>query len=145
MTVYILLAIAAGTLGGIHVPINGALGERIQSSLVATFAFYGVAFTLIAIASALLAERSAFVALLTVPRWYFVTGVISVLVVGTSTYLIPRLGAVNVLVIFVGAQLVVRMILSHFGWLQSPLSPISWTKLLGAFLLLTGAILVVRD
>jgi len=145
MTLYILLAIVAGTLGGIHVPINGALGERIQSTLIATLAFYGVAFTLIAAVSAVVGDREALSALLTVPRWYFVAGLISVIVVGTSTYLIPRLGALNVFVIFVGAQLLVRMVLSHFGWLQSPISPINGVKLLGAVLLLTGAILVVRD
>ena len=145
MTAYILLAIAAGAMGGIHVPINGALGVRIQSTLVATFAFYGVAFVLIALASALLAERSAFTALLTVPRWYFLAGVISVVVVGTSTFLIPRLGAVNVFVIFFVAQFAVRMVLSHYGWLQSPVNPISMTKLLGTALLVTGALLIVRD
>ena len=100
MTGYILLAIVAGTLGGIHVPINGALGVRIQSTLVATFAFYGVAFLIIAFACALLAERAAFTALLTVPRWYYFAGIISVVVVGSSTFLIRRLGAVNVFVIF---------------------------------------------
>ena len=99
----------------------------------------------IAAVSAVVGDREALSALLTVPRWYFVAGLISVIVVGTSTYLIPRLGAVNVFVIFVGAQLLVRMVLSHFGWLQSPLSPINGVKLLGAVLLLTGAILVVRD
>ena len=145
MTGYILLAIVAGTLGGIHVPINGALGVRIQSTLVATFAFYGVAFLIIALACALLAERAAFAALSSVPSWYYVAGIISVVVVGSSTFLIPRLGAVNVFVIFFVAQLTVRMVLSHFGWLQSPVNPISWTKLAGGVMLFLGALLVVRN
>ena len=145
MTGYILLAIVAGTLGGIHVPINGALGVRIQSTLVATFAFYGVAFLIIAFAfaCALLAERAAFTALLTVPRWYYFAGIISVVVVGSSTFLIPRLGAVNVFVIFFVAQFAVRMVLSHFGWLQLPVNPISWVKLAGGVMLFLGALLVV--
>ena len=40
----VALAIVAGALGGIHVPINGALSMRLQSTVVATFTFYGVAF-----------------------------------------------------------------------------------------------------
>ena len=36
MSGYILLAVLTGALGAIHLPINRALGERIQSSLVAT-------------------------------------------------------------------------------------------------------------
>ena len=65
--------------------------------------------------------------------------------VGSSTFLIPRLGAVNLFVIFVSAQLVVRMVVSHFGWLESPPSPIGWFKMLGGVLLVVGAVLVVHE
>ena len=37
------------------------------------------------------------------------------------------------------------MVLSHFGWLQSPVNPISWVKLAGSVLLFLGALLVVRN
>ena len=145
MLFYILLAIVAGALGGIHLPINGALGERIQSPLVATFAFYGVAFGVVCAVSLAFAPKGAFAALAAAPRWYLLAGVISAVVVGTSTYLIPRLGAVGLFVVFVTAQLGVRMLLSHFGWLGSPVSPISSLKILGSALLLIGAVLVVGD
>ena len=142
---YLALAVVIGGLGGIHVPINGALGARIQSALVATFTFYGVGFFLIGMLCLVAGNRHAFVALLEVPRWYFVAGVISVIVVGTSTFLIPRIGAVNLFVVVVASQMLVRMAISHFGWLESPISPISWVKLLGGLLLIVGAVLVVRE
>jgi hypothetical protein len=44
MATYVMIAILTGALGAIHVPINGALGARIQSTAVATFTFHGVAF-----------------------------------------------------------------------------------------------------
>lgn len=141
---YVSLAVLAGALGGIHVPINGALGARINSALVATFTFYGVAFVIITVVVLLSWDAPAWRSLLAMPRWYLVAGVISVVVVGISTFLIPRLGAVNLFVIVVASQLSVRMVLSHFGWLESPVNPISPTKLLGGALLLVGAILVVR-
>ena len=140
------LAVAAGALGGIHVPINGALGARIGSALVATLTFYGVAFLVIAAANALLLDRAALASLARVPAWtYLLPGVISVLVVGANTYLIPRLGAVNLFVLVVASQLVVRSAISHFGWLASPVDPIGWQKVVGAALGFGGAILVVRN
>jgi len=145
MLAYILLAIVIGALGGIHVPINGALGEHIESPLVATFVFYGIGFLLIALVSLVFADRTAFLALAQAPRWYLIAGVISVLVVGTSTFLIPRIGALTLFVVFVSAQLVVRMVLSHFGWLGSPVDPVNGVKLFGIALLLSGAFLVVSD
>ncbi len=141
---YVFLAVAAGTLGGMHIPINGALGARINSTLVATFTFYGIAFLLISGLVLATRQRSSFAALTEVPPWYFVAGLISVLVVGASTFLIPRLGAANLFAIFVASQLVVRMVISHFGWLASPVQPISTLRVVGAALLLVGAILVVR-
>ena len=142
---YWLLAVAAGSLGGIHVPINGALGARINSPLVATFTFYGVGFAIITALCLIRWDRAAFQALATVPKWYFVAGVISVLSVGSSTFLIPRVGAVNLFVVVVASQMTVRMFISHYGWLESPVSAVNWVKLLGAALLVLGAVLVVRD
>ncbi len=42
--VYILMALAVGALGGFHVPINGALGSRINSVFVAPLPFMGLRF-----------------------------------------------------------------------------------------------------
>lgn len=143
---FVALALAAGALGGIHVPINGALGARIGSALVATLTFYGVAFLVIAAANALMLDRIALASLSRVPAWtYLLPGLISVLVVGANTYLIPRLGAVNLFVLVVASQLVVRSVISHFGWLASPVDPIGWPKVLGAAMVFAGAVLVVRN
>jgi len=141
---YYLLAVLAGILGGIHVPINGSLGAHIRSPLVATFSFYGVGFLVISVVCALTYDRAGFAALATAPRWYYVAGVISVLVVSTNTYLIPRMGAVNLFVIVLSFQLIARMVISHFGWLDSPVSTITAVKLVGCLLLMVGAVLVVR-
>ena len=145
MLPFYLLAALVGILGGIHVPINGALGARINSTLVATFTFYGIAFVLISTLCLLAREREAFLALREAPRWYFLAGAISVVVVGSSTFLIPRIGAIHLFVIVLSMQMVSRMVISHFGWLESPISAISPYKLLGAVFLLLGAVLVIRN
>jgi len=145
MALYVAIAIFTGALGAIHVPINGALAVRIQSTAVATFTFYGVAFLIIAVVTLLTADREMIYQLGRVPVWlYLVPGAISVLVVGSSTFLMPRLGAVNVFVITVFAQTTVRVVISHYGWLASPVDPITAPKLVGAALVAIGAVLVIR-
>lgn len=141
---FYVLAVVAGILGGIHVPMNGALGARIHSVLVATFTFYGVGFLVISVICAVTYDPTAFVALSSVPRWYFLAGVISVLVVGSNTFLIPRLGALKVFVIVLAFQLIARTVIAHFGWLASPVNTITTVRVLGCLLLLAGAVLVVR-
>ena len=66
-------------------------------------------------------------------------------VVASGTFLIPRLGAINVFVITVLAQTVVRVVISRYGWLASPVDPISAPKLAGAAMVALGAVLVVRS
>ena len=145
MALYVAIAIFTGALGAIHVPINGALGARIQSTTVATLTFYGVAFLIIAGVTLLTTERESIRQLGRVPVWlYLVPGAISVLVVASGTFLMPRLGAVNVFVITVFAQTLVRVVISHYGWLASPVDPISAPKLVGAALVTIGAVLVIR-
>jgi transporter family-2 protein len=145
LLLYYLLAVMVGILGGIHVPINGALASRISSTLVATFTFYGIAFVIISLICLATWEREAFVALRYAPRWYFLAGVISVVVVGSSTFLIPRIGAINLFVVVLSLQLVARAVISHFGWLESPINPLTWVKVFGAVMLIAGAVLVVRN
>lgn len=146
MALYVAIAIFAGALGAIHVPINGALGARIQSTAVATLTFYGVAFLVIAVVTLLTTEREVIRQLGRVPVWlYLLPGIISVVVVASGTFLMPRLGAVNVFVITVFAQTLVRVVISHYGWLASPVDPINVPKLAGAAMVAVGAVLVVRS
>ena len=139
-----MLAIFIGMLGGIHIPINGAFGSRINSPMVATFIFYGIAFLIISLVVLIRWDPEPFKMLTTIPRWYFIAGVISVVVVGGGTFLIPRIGAVNLFVLILCSQLIVRSIISHFGWLESPVSPITWVKMSGAILVILGTFLIIK-
>jgi len=142
----VVLALVVGALGGVHVPINGALGARLDSAVFATLVFYTVALVTTGVVALFTVERSSIASLASTPAWlYVLPGLISVAVVGSSTWLIPRLGAVNVFVLAVCAQTVVRVVISHFGWLSSPVDPISAPKVMGAVMVAAGAVLVVRS
>lgn len=139
------LAFVLGALGGVHIPMNGALSVRLGSSLMATWAFYGVAFLAASVLCLIQADGRALLALRHAPLWYYSAGLISLAVVGGSTYLVTRIGAVNLFVMIFTAQMSVRMVISHFGWFGSPVSPLQWSKLAGAALLIAGTVLIVRD
>ena len=139
------LAVMIGIMGGIHVPINGALGDRIQSPLLATVVFYSIGLGMVGAAFLIAGNRAALTALTDAPRWYFAAGAISAAVVGSSTFLIPRIGAMNLFVIVIALQMVSRMVISPYGWLESPVAPISPFKILGALMLLAGAVLMMRN
>lgn len=59
------------------------------------------------------------------------------------TVLIPILGARKLVILSLAGQILMAMIVSHFGILESPVDPISPKKVIGAALFVTGAFVSV--
>jgi transporter family-2 protein len=60
-------------------------------------------------------------------------------------WIIPQIGAQYMTVMLLTGQILSAMVLSHFGWLGSPVQPVSVTNMLGAVLLIGGAYLATRS
>ena len=60
------------------------------------------------------------------------------MVLGT-TFLIPKLGARRFFILTITGQILMAIIVSHFGALESPKDPITLKKLFGAALIIVGA------
>jgi transporter family-2 protein len=56
-------------------------------------------------------------------------------------WLLPQVGARAVFITLIAGQVLGGMILSHFGWLGSPVQPISITNFLGAAVMIGGVLL----
>ena len=59
-------------------------------------------------------------------------------------WLIPQIGAGPMTMMLLGGQILSGMALSHFGWLGSPVQPISLTNLVGAAVMVGGIFLATR-
>ncbi|MEX1348993.1 MAG: DMT family transporter [Desulfobacterales bacterium] len=75
-----------------------------------------------------------------VPSILYITGVISAFVVLGSTILIPHIGARKFFILLIAGQVLMAIVVSHFGLLESPKDPVNMKKMIGAILVLTGAI-----
>lgn len=56
-------------------------------------------------------------------------------------WLIPQVGAGPVMITLLAGQILGGMVMSHFGWLGSPLKPITLTNVLGALVMVAGVLL----
>jgi transporter family-2 protein len=59
-------------------------------------------------------------------------------------WLIPQIGAQQMTVMLLTGQILSAMLLSHFGWLGSPVQPVSLTNIMGALLMIGGVFLATR-
>jgi bacterial/archaeal transporter family-2 protein len=139
-----LLAFAAGIGGASQIAVQGRLGDRVGTlEAVATAALVG---TTIALVTLLLARRS-FVGIgdaVAGPKWQLLGGVMSVFIVLTITVSGPRIGVVSTTAFLIAAQLSFATAIDRFGWFGVRSVPVSWPRLLGIVLLLTGAALTLR-
>lgn len=75
--------------------------------------------------------------------WYkYAGGLLGAFFVTVIIYSVPKIGSANVFALLIAGQLVFAMLYDHFGLFGFPQNSISWVKLAGVIMLVTGAYLV---
>ena len=139
-----LLAFSAGLGGATQIAVQGRLGDRVGTlEAVATAAVVG---TTIALAMLLVTRGSlgGIGAAVSGPKWQLLGGVMSVFIVLTITVSGPRIGVVATTAFLIAAQLSFATVIDRYGWFGVKEVPVSWPRVLGIALLLTGAALTLR-
>ncbi len=80
----------------------------------------------------------------TLPWYALIGGVFGVFVLVGINFTYPRLGAVSTTFLIVTGQLLVSVLLDHFGLLGTQVRPIDLSRVLGIALLFLGVWLIVR-
>lgn len=140
---YIFLALMIGVISAIYLPMNSSVSRYIGSPLTANITFYSVALVTSILLFAVLGDFATIANLKKVPLWLYLTGFISAFIVLAITFLIPKLGARQLVVLSIAGQIIMAMIVSHLGILESPKDPITIKKVVGAALLVSGVVVSV--
>lgn len=78
------------------------------------------------------------------PPRLFLGGILSALFVSSSMILIPRMGATAMVAAFITGQLLMSVIMDHYGLFGLTQNSISVTRVLGVILLFAGLFLVIK-
>jgi transporter family-2 protein len=137
------LALFIGMLLPLQALINASLGKQTSGPLFASLASFLVGSAVLCVWW--LASKPAFdlSALARVPWWAWTGGMIGAVYVAGATLLIPRMGAAALICAVVFGQVVGSLVLDHFGVLHAR-TPIDPLRVVGALLVVAGALLVVR-
>ena len=140
---FILAALLIGAISSIYMPMNSSVSKFLGSPLTANMSFYLVALITSILLFAIFGEFETIHNLGNVPPVLYLTGFISAFIVLGITFLIPILGARKLVILSLAGQILMAMIVSHFGILESPVDPINFKKVIGAALLIMGAMVSV--
>lgn len=140
-----LLALFAGALIALQAGMNSWLGVLLKNTFLATLVAFLVS---VLVSGAVLICMTKYWPTLNdiraVPWYLWLGGVLSATGVGLFYLLIPKLGVGTMMSYALTGQLVLAVVISHFGWFDLPQTPINNTKLLGLSAMVVGLVLVNR-
>lgn len=125
---------------GMNSTVRVALGSPVSAAVV-NFGIGLAALLAVAVASG---ARIAPGAVGTVPAWAWLGGLLGAAYVASTTVLGPRLGAAAMLALVLAGQMIAALAVDQFGVLGFPQNAVTPARLLGAVLVIVGALLIVR-
>lgn len=138
----LLWAALAGAFIPVMAIVNGRLGRSIGEVMHAPVVLFGISF-MISLACALFFTRSLpdLSELGNIRPIDYLGGFIVAFYVISATLLAPRIGVANFIVCAVSAQIIVSVIIDHYGLLGAAVRQVSVTRLFGVGLLIIGLVI----
>lgn len=143
LVLFYLFALLVGALIPVQAALNAELGRAIKSPVYAALVSFVVGTAALIIYGLLtrvdfgmLREARA------LPIYYWLGGIIGALYVTAIVVLAPKLGTALTFGLTVGAQMLVSVMMDHYGWLGLPEHPINWLRFLGIILIIVGVVLI---
>lgn len=137
-----LAAFAAGSMLAAQAGFNARLGVLTHSTLLASVSATLTAFLCLGLLWLARPARASTRPRQVPPYLWGVGGALSALALTAIYWLVPKLGISAVVVLVLVGQLITSLVAGHFGWFGLPSARLDSTKLLGAAVLLAGALLV---
>ena len=138
---YLAAMVFLGVVLAVHLAMNGKVGAVINNPRVANAVFWCIGAAMACIVGFTGWKSGALTPMADVSPWLLTAGAIGACLVFAIGWLIPEVGAGNVMITLLVGQILGGVILSHFGWLGSPVDPINMTKILGIGLMIAGTVL----
>jgi transporter family-2 protein len=139
-----LLALLVGMGLTVQVGMNMTIARVVGTPLWASVANFAVGLVALLVTAMVIGSRPTTGTIGHVPLWAWFGGVLGAAYVASVTLLGPRIGGMTMVALAITGQLMAALAVDHFGVLGYPQIPVSSTRLLGAALLLAGALLVMR-
>jgi transporter family-2 protein len=141
---YFLLALLAGAMMPTQAAINNKMAVFVDSPILAAFVSFLVGtVALFVYAMATGTPLGNLTELKNASPVAWLGGLLGAFFVASAVTLVPRLGVAMTFSLIIAGQMLVTLVIDHFGLLGIPEKPISIPRLLG-IALITGGVILIR-
>ncbi|MFN7115347.1 MAG: DMT family transporter [Saprospiraceae bacterium] len=140
----ILIAFVAGAILPVQASINAKMAKFAGGPVMAALLSFAVG-TIGLLLFALFSQPNFSLQLANTrqaPAYAWIAGILGAFYVVGSVYLLPKLGVALTFSLIIAGQMLVTLVLDHYGLLGVPVKPINLPRLLGILLIIAGVILV---
>ena len=136
-----LLTMFLGVVLAVHLAMNGKVGSVLNNARVGNALFWCIG-ALGALAIGLTGWQSgALDPIRQVHPVLLTAGVLGASLVFAIAWLIPQVGAGPLMITLLAGQVIGGLVMSHFGWLGSPVQPVTLTKIAGVLVMVGGVVI----
>lgn len=136
--------VLAGGATALQAPTNARLMTAVGSPVNAAFISFAVGTAALGVLALMFQSRPDWAAARGLPWYAWIGGLYGVIFVVAATWGVPRLGVALTITLMVAGQLLISLILDHFGAFGAPRHPINWGRIGGVVLVIAGVVMVRR-
>lgn len=137
-----LITFCGGAGATIQPSINARLARHIGVIESSSISF--LVGTLVLVAAAYLASPGDYRGLSEAQWWQLTGGFLGAIFVAVTTFAVPRIGTTATMALIISAQLIMGMILDHFGMFGMRAAAIDLRRIIGAVVLALGVYLILK-
>ncbi|HEX2640020.1 MAG TPA: DMT family transporter [Pyrinomonadaceae bacterium] len=141
---YLILALVAGAMMPTQAAINNKLSVFVDSPILAAFISFFVGtvglFVYVLIAGVPLGNL---VSAKNAPAFVWIGGLLGAFFVTSTVVLVPRLGVAMTFSLIIAGQMLITLVIDHFGLLGVPVKEVSLARI-GGILLITAGVVLIR-
>jgi transporter family-2 protein len=136
-----VFTIFLGIVLAVHLAMNGKVGSVMNNARVANALFWCIGAVWAVVIGLTGWRAGALSPLKQVHPALLVAGALGASLVFAIAWLLPQVGAGPVMITLLAGQVMGGLLLSHYGWLGSPVQPITLTKVAGVLVMIAGVAL----
>ena len=142
---FIILGVCAGLLVPFQAIVNAKLSAEVGHPLIAAFiSFTGGFLVFLTLMIAGPVKFPSFNQLSSFSPVLLTGGIIGSAFVFAAIFAVPKLGSTAWVSLIIAGQLIMSLILDHYGIMGLPLKPINIYRVLGTCLLFSGTFLIIK-
>ncbi len=139
-----VLTMFLGVVLTVHLAMNGKVGAVLNNPRVGNAMFWCIGAVTALLIGMTGWHQGALGGLRNVNPLLLTAGAMGATLVFGIAWIIPQIGAANMTMMLLAGQILSAMTLSHFGWLGSPVQPVSLMNIVGALVMLGGIFLATK-